>query len=201
MSHWFCYKYVYTYLTQRSSPEYSHSGQNLWRSEWSGSGCPSAQDTFQKFPEWGRGWDICSASGEPWRKHRKINTEQLLSTCSKPKCIPCLKKNEMQWVIDDTRGLTLCRCLGRSRRRRCVSPRLAAERRRGWYRGRCSCWSRLIGCYPMTHPVKRKNTSQAHLRNIYYANWQEFILTFIWEIHFSSMLKPTCSGTAWNIWE
>lgn len=48
------------------SPEYPHSGRNWWRFEWSGSGCPSAQDTCLRFPEWGRGWGICSACGAPW---------------------------------------------------------------------------------------------------------------------------------------
>lgn len=53
------------------SPEYPHSGRNWWRFEWSGSGCPLAQDTCLRFPEWGRGWGICSAYGAPWGETQK----------------------------------------------------------------------------------------------------------------------------------
>ena len=61
-------------------PEYSHSGRNLWLSEWSGSVCPSAQDTGLKFPESGRELGTCSASDAPWGKSMKKYQQQLSYT-------------------------------------------------------------------------------------------------------------------------
>lgn len=59
------------------SPGYFRSGQNWWRSAWSGSGRPSAQDTCLRFPESGRGWGTCSACDEPCGQAKsKIHTGQ-----------------------------------------------------------------------------------------------------------------------------
>lgn len=52
--------------------------------------------------------------------------------------------------------LTWCRYLGQSRRRLFSFCRLSAEHRTGWCRGSCSCWSRMIGCRPMTRPANTK---------------------------------------------
>lgn len=72
--------------------------------------------------------------------------------------------SRIKWVSDGrVPGLTLCRCLGQSRRRQCVSVQLAAEHRTRWYQGRRSCWSRMTGCYPMTHPIKKKS-KQKHVK-------------------------------------
>lgn len=107
--------------------------------------------------------------------------------------------------------LTLSRYLGRSRRRLCVFFRLAAEHRTGWHRGRYSCWSRTTGCRTMIRPVNKRyadwvsqnKTCALLLLPVYLSTWlcpwAYCIPTFSWQIHLSSMLKPTCSGIAWKI--
>lgn len=100
--------------------------------------------------------------------------------------------------------LTWCKCLGRSRKRLFSFCRLSAEHRTGQCPGTCSCWSRMTSCRPRTRPVKTKcwcyyERRRHRLRSICFLLLCRRSLTFIWQIHFSSMLKPTCSGMVWKI--
>lgn len=254
------------------SPRYFHFGQNWWRSAWSGSGCPSAQDTCLKLPESGRGWGTCSACDAPCerprQKYTQIKRQQELSkktsfnyrinraaldqgvACSRtqsaslfaapaasqsagPACLSTVKTFSILWIWPRSscstsvqarthlrgsltllrhtqtgwhwskgRLLTWCRRLGQSRRRQCGGfPRFAGRRTR-WCPGKCSCWSRRRDSRPTSRPVDTKHriySAQKSSSTNPPFRCSTSVRTLFWQIHLSSMLKPTCSGMTWKI--
>lgn len=140
------------------------------------------------------------------KKKKNLSTEYTLYP-STHKCLAFVNTREfisrvLACAPFNPFALTWCRCLGQNRRTRCVFFHLSAEHLSGWCPKRCSCWSKMISFRPMTRPVNTKHHQQRQVTltmtvlNFWLYFW---ILTFIWKIHLSSILKPTFSGTAWKI--
>lgn len=100
-----------------------------------------------------------------------------------------------------TRHLTLCRHQDQNMRRLFSYCQRSAAHMWGWCPRTDSCWSRWRVSHPRNHPVWRNRYNEGvFLSTNTRSNHLEATQTLNWEIHFSSMLNPTWSGTAWNIW-